>query len=590
MMIINLQKLLTPRWILIIYMLFCGLFIMIFRFIFPGSEPPLLIYFRDWRLVKGFLEFFNLFPALAFSALVIPYGLASSDDNNLSLADLFFKRLLVSVVTAIGVAVVYCIIFFFALPMVKNYEEDMRFRGEMYQLAKDFAHERRNTGEWLDASQFLQICDVIWPNSPELAELRIDIEINLQRIRTEEHEYRAYARAALAREFRSANYRTLSGNLQPVNAADAISLSEAAFSNNRYYDAHWLATLGSRLAIPGSPEAANSAQLASEAWNMITSLAPNHREVRLFELFNIKLSGYQAMNSGDWIRAYYIFRSLLEYTPDDPDVANFLAASEIGAMEIAFFIDEIEYSLGEILTGALFSLPSQNGRAVVRFSSLTTFDDVAYGMGFEYMAFDINSRPLVSVSSPYAKILPFSINENSQLLVLTHALDRYNEDNNIEGEWLLGNRSPGGILLDISFEELLVLSHVRRGLPNLQINELLAASQRLGFSGYVPEIFEAEILNRLGSALFFLPMAIFVIIIAWRYRARTRPRYLFIIMLPVMPIVFNGFVFIYRSVLNTLGIWLTLSLGFAPALIVYIIFLVLALFISMVSLAAQHNR
>ena len=588
-MTISLEKLRGPQWLFIFYMLASSLLIIIFRFIFPGSEEPLLLFSRQWRLMQGALELFNLFPALAFSALVIPFGLVSYENKYPSFSQVLFKRLLVSIITAISAAAVYGVIFFLALPLLKNYEENLRFKGELYHLAKEQAQEHGKTGEWHEASQFIDICDQIWPKSPELADLRIRIDINLDRENSEESREKSLARTALARTWRSAEITPLSGEQSPLDGAQAIAMSETAFSEQRYFDAHWLAVLGERIAQRGSPEAASAARLAGEAWNMIDSQAPNLREEHLYSLYMMKLSGYEAMNSGDWIRAYYTFKELLTLTPDDPDVKRFLAASERGTMEYAFFVDEMELSLGEILTGAVFSLPSQKGRAVLRFSSLSTSQDFAYGMGFEFMEFNELANPLVSIRARYAKLLPVIINEKPQIMVLTHALDRDDENGGWEGEWLLGSKTPSGVILNISFEDFLLISDVRRGLPNLQIDELFSASRKLGSAGFISQIFEAEILNRLGSAIFFLPMAIIVIVIGWRYRAKARPRYLFVLLLPVLPVVFHVFVFMYRAFLNNLGIWLVISFGFSAALAIFIVTLALSLFISMIILAAQHG-
>jgi len=130
---------------------------------------------------------------------------------------------------------------------------------------------------------------------------------------------------------------------------------------------------------------------------------------------------------------------------------------------------------------------------------------------------------------------------------------------------------------------------VRRGLPNLQIDELLTASQKLGSTGYISQIFEAEIFNRLGSVLFFLPMATLVIILGWRYRTKTNPRYLFPLLLIILPVVFHGMVFIYRAFLNNLGILLIISFGFTTAMIIFIVTITLFLFVSLIALAAQHG-
>ena len=588
-MAINTDKLRTPHWIFIFYIFASSALIILFRFIFPGSASPLLFFSRNWRLVQGVLELFDLFPALAFSALVVPFGLVSFEENYPSFSQILFKHLMASVVVAIFSAVVYCVIFFLALPMVKNYEENLRFKGELYHLAKEQAQIRGNAGEWQEASQFLDICDQVWPESPELEDLRIKIDVNFNEMRLEETMEKALARTSLARDWRVSEITPLSGEQLPLNAMQAIAMSEDAFKEKRYFDAHWLATLGNRIAVDGSPEAVNAARLASNAWNEIASQAPSIRETQLYSLYEKKLSGYQNMNSGDWIQAYYIFLELTSLTPDDPDVAKFLTASERGLKEYAFFIDEMQLSLGEILTGAVFSLPSRRGRAALRFSNLNISQDVTYGGGFEYMEFDDYSRLLSSVKSTYAKLLPVTINNKPQVIVITHALSRYDENLSWEGEWLTGAKNAAGIFLDISYEDFLLLTEVRGGLHNLQVNELFDASKKLGSNGYIPQIFEAEILNRIGTTVFFLPMAIIVIVISWRYRAKIKPRYLFVLMLPVLPVVFYGFVFLYRSIINILGIWLVLVFGFSAALTIFIVILALSMFISMIILAAQHS-
>ena len=589
-MIVNFDRLRKPQFIFLIYVAVSAFLIAAFRFIFPGTEAPLPMYSRNWRIMQGILEVINLFPALAFSSLVIPFGLASPEENYQSFSDMFFKRLISSVITAIIAAVIYGMIFFIVLPVVRNHEENMRFTGDLYRLAKKSAYDSRDSGEWFEASQFIAICDRIWVDSPELSDLRDEINAD---IGGQIYNERISARSGSARRsMHTVEVLTLSEDLHPVDAAQAVEMSRTAFGDERYFDAHWLANLGERLSVRGSAQAVNAARFASEAWNMIASLSPNQSELEMFNLYNIKLSGYQAMNTGDWIRAYYIFQELVSRSPDDPDARKFLAVSEQGAKRTAFFIDEMELSVGEILNGAVFSLPDSDGRAVLRFSSLTLSEDVAYGFGFDYMGTDESMNLRANVSARYVKLLPFVSDGKQKILVLTHALERSDENISYKSEWITGGEGADEaafLQLDISYDDFLLLSKVRYGLANLQINELFTAADRLDSSGYVYQIFQAEILNRFSSALFFLPLAIFVITIAWRYRARKKPRYVFVLLLPLLPVIFHGFVYVYRAVFNTLGIWLVISAGFSAAIIIYSAALALALFISLIVLSAQQS-
>jgi hypothetical protein len=583
--------------IFIVYVAGASLLIMGFRFVFPSEAAPIPVFSKDWRLVQGILDMFTLFPALVFSALVVPFGIAEYEEYYTSFSPRFFQRLVTPIFIAICAAVLYALVFFLALPLARDAEENMLFKGELYRLAKEQAQSHSRAGEWLEASQFVGVCDGVWPNSPELAAIRAEINVYVEENRFKAEDERAAARTALLRGQRSAAFIALPGQGQPVAAPEAIAMAETALSEGRFYDAHWIATVGGRIARTGSPEAATAARLAARAWNQIEAQGPNNVEKRLRELYLLKQSGYQAMVSGDWIRGFYIFQELLALNPDDPDAANFFAVCEQGTKETAFFIDEMEVSLGEVLTGAVFSLPDGSGtqqRAVLRVASLSASPDYAYGIGIDYMSFDARSRPLLALRSPYAKILPITLDGRRQVLVLMRALDRHDQNLRWEPEWDVQEeraRHAGQerIILDVDYETFLLLSKIRHGLSNLQMDELFSASQITGAAGYVPQVFEAEILNRLGAALFFLPMSIVAIIIGWRFRARSRPRYLFFLLLPILPVVFNGLAHLYRTVFNTLGIALILTLGFSGALAVFALVLAVSFILSLILLAAQHG-
>lgn len=596
---------LSPPGIFILYIIACGLVLMGFRFIFPGEAAPVPYFSRSWRIIRGLLDFINLFPALVMSALVIPFGRAAlAEEEYTSFSPRFFQIIKGPVITAICAAVVYGVLFFLALPLLRDQELNKRSEGNLYRLARERAHVHGQEGEWLEAARFIAICDRIWPNSPEMSGLKDQAAIHLEAYRFEEDKDRAAARTEAAGDVRGAGVSVLPGQRQPVNVTEALVMGKAALAEERYFDAHWLATLAGRIAGPDSLEAADAARLAGLAWSAVQSLAPTARESRLYAAFRLKQSGYEAMVSGDWIRAYYIFQELLTLSPDDPDAANFFVKSEQGAREVAFFIEEMELAMGEVLTGAVFSLPvsGANGRprrGVLRFSGLSGFSDYSYGIGLEYISFDGNARPVSRVEAPYAKILPIRPGDQPQTAVLMQALDRHDRNHRWGPLWaadpvlppLPEEAAPGEtqLLLDISYEDFLLLSRTRRGLDNLQLGELFSAARHLGSAGYLPEVFEAEIVYRLSVPLFFLPLSILSIVIGWQFRAKRRPRYIFIPLLPLLPLVFNGLIRLCRNILNTTGIWAVISLGFSATLGIFIAVLALLFVLSLIFLAAQHG-
>ncbi|MDR2178589.1 MAG: hypothetical protein LBP20_11215 [Treponema sp.] len=632
---ISKKHLLSFPALFIYYMTASSLVILGFRQLFPGQEAPLSIFSRDWRLVLGVLNILALFPALVFSALVVPLGFRISYDSFRRFSPQFLERFKGPLITAILASVVYAVLFFLVQPIIQNKRIDMTYRGSLYRLARDLAKDRASLERWDEAASFLNICEQVWPGSPELVQLKTDTEIELdgERIRKDEELRmsleRSQAEGSAQDDSAALSLSGMSEQRQPLTTPEALDLAAAAMREERYYDAHWLATLGQRLARPGSPEEAASSRAVGLAWEAISSLAPNTREQERYDIYRLKQSGYEAMVAGDWIRAYYIFRELVERSPGDPDAQNFLQTSEEGIREIAFFSDEIGRRTGDILTNAVFSLPYQpqsggTGRGVIRFSSISLYQDYAYAFGLEFIGFDSKNQPESAFEAPYAKIVPMTLGGRDRVVVLMQVLDRDNQNRRWKPAWRSLEESPpvrppaagnpaaaGGflrsvigdnqVMLDLNFENFVLLCYTWRGLgvpagsarlsplDGFSLGDLFAAFQSLGSYGYVPQVFEAEIIYRLCEPLFFLPVSIIVIIAGWRFRAFSQVRYVFILMLFVLPLVFNVLIYFYRHILNILGIFLVLNLGFSATLIAYCFGAGILFVLSLVAFSAQHS-
>jgi hypothetical protein len=593
-------RLFSGTGIFVFYMLASFLVITGFRCIFPGEAAPLEIFFFPWRIVRGVLDFINLFPALTMSGIVIPFGVSPRENeetySRFSLR--FLERIKVPVIIAVCSAILYGLLYFLALPLVQDAQSNLRYKGQIYRLSRDRVKFFATEENWQEATQFLAVCDGIWPDSPELTAVRVQVSIGLeeQRVALTENRYKR------SQEEEQSLVYDIPGQRSPVDAPEALSMAETALFEERYYDAHWLATLADRLVKRQSTEAAEAARLASLAWNSIASLEPGSRESRAYSLYHMKRDGYEALVSQDWIRAYYIFRDLREMIPDDPDVVNYLAICEKGTAQVAFFIDEMDMTIGELLTAAVFSIPlisqdggaaiGSGGRSVVRIESLSTFDDFSYGVGLEIAVFDGNGLPAYRVQAPYVKIIPMLVRDRSRVVFLLRGLARNDPSLTYEPVW--SGSLPAGpgnaqIALDITYENFLLLSKARRRVDSLFMTDLSVMGDSFGPYGYIPQVFQHEILRRIVEPLVLLPLATMAILIGWRFRAAKRPQFLGIPMLVVLPLVFYWIVYVIRSLNNTLGLWLLLSLGFAAAAAVFIAGILLFFIIALVLLAAQRG-
>ncbi|MDR3337943.1 MAG: hypothetical protein LBT16_12150 [Treponema sp.] len=587
----------TPQALFFEYILLSFAVLAGFRLIFPGEEAPLSMYSFFWRFTRGVLDFIALFPALVMTAQVIPFGLKDQEaDGTARFNPNFLEKLRFPILLAIIATALYGVLFFLCLPVAENARQTIAFRGRLYKDAKVKVVEHAKAREWAEAAHFLTVCEQIWPNSPEMANLKKEVDIELYQIQYLDDAIRGEAQDASIADPRER---------APVDAREALRFAEAAFTEQRYFDAHWLATLAGRLAPPGSAELREAARLAGRAWNAIESLSPNNRETELRRRFRLKQSGYEAMISEDWIRAYYIFKELAEILKDDPkaapdpDVANFLAQCEEQTLQIAFFFDELdELTLGNILTEAVFSLPRlddsgrNNGRLVLRVGGLSTFQDYSYGFDVELLAVDDYGALLNRLEAPYAKFLPKTLNGKPRVVLLLQALDRNNRDRRWGPEWsgpVLNGLDRVEVVLDLSYENFLLITRVRRGINTFQIPELFAAQRSLAPYGYIPKVFLAEAVNRIAEPIFLLPMLIFILILGWRYRAINHPQYLGIPMLVILPVVFNALIDLYRVLIDNLGIWMAVSLSFNSAMVMLGVIALILFFLSLIILAAQRG-
>jgi hypothetical protein len=586
----------SPGGIAIVYILTSFLGILGFRLIFPPEAAPLPVFSVPWRLIRGTEDCIRLLPALGLSALVIPFGLRNNADLTFSSFSLRFSEIFRGhIFTAIGVSTVYSLLFLVVLPLMLDMEADKRFQGFLFRESQAKARVYAAEEAWTEAAQMVALCEEIWPESPEMELLKQDVSINLESYTMLNSGPERADRGTLPE--REEGGRVL-GQRTPVDAPEALGFAETAFAEERYYDAHWLASLARRIARPGSVETRTAADLASKAWNAIASLEPSSREAQAYSRYHLKRSGYEAMAAEDWIRGYYIFKEYAALSPGDPDVANFITLCEEEIAGIAFFTDEMEMAVGEILTGALFSFPHRtasgiaDGRVVMRIRSLAAFSDNSYGIDTELMAFDRDQRLLYRLEAPYTKIVPITLEGIPRVVLLMRALDRHDQDLRWEPRW--EGPEPSGLgetqlILDLSYREFLLLARARRGPGNFLLGDLFEAEKSLGGLGYSPRVFQALIVRRLAEPALFLPVTILAIVVGWRYRAKKRPRYMGLPLLFLLPLVFNGLVHLYRGMISSLSILLVLSISFS-LVIPFFTAGALVLFIgALILLAAQHG-
>ncbi|MDR0785588.1 MAG: hypothetical protein LBE74_06880 [Treponema sp.] len=564
--------------------------VMAFRYVSPGASAPLPIYAVKWRLITGLLDVCAFFPAIALAGLVVPFGIRVEDIKPFPrFSPYFFSLIRTTVVTAICVAALYGALFFLVEPLSQNYRGTLIFNGDLFRQSKKTAQEEANEGRWLDAEKSMLVCKRIWAKSEEIKSLAEQIQINAaeMRLANAADESRKLYNIREFQEARSDKNPEEQEARDPMNIAEALAWARKALDERRFYDAYWLAGVGTRLAKKNGPEYRQAVLIEANAWEAINQPGTSAQESEASAFYREKKNGYLAIGDEDWLKAYHIFYGLAMKNPGDPDIANSLALSKEKVASSAFFLSDKELTLGEIIPSAFCSLPAQNARVVIRIGYLTLFSNAAYGRNVEIDAIDHENRVLCQVKTPYCKILPQADNES--LLLMLRAVENNEQFDPVITGVNASLFENAQIRLDINYENFILLSKVRRGLDSFFISELFRAERKFGDYGYIPQVFQADIVYRIFEAAVFLPIAVSVIILGWRFRVKRKPQLIGIPMLLILPFVFNIFVLMCRAFINKMSILSVIGIGFVNSLVVFAVGTVVCFFFALTGLAAQRE-
>lgn len=565
-----------------------------YEFFFPEQREPLSYFRTNWRFNGAVLRFVALFPAVALSGISAYFAFGDwRGSEGRRFSPRFLESMTSPVVSAVLAAIVYGALTLLAQPSSMDARARMASDAALFKASAERAAQAVKEKDWSEAGRYMTVCERIWPGSPETAQDRKEIKVGLDSEKAADQDGPAgLSEAALAG---NPIAPLLPGVTRNTTAAEAVVLSREALGKGRYFDAHWLAVLAERLAPPQSPEYAAATRLASDAWNAIAELAPSESEKAAYSIYHRKREGYSAVVAGDWIRAYYIFDELLGRTKGDPDVRRYYDLSSRGARTVAFFADEVGATIGASSGALLLSLPSGDGRIVMRLGRLHLFADVAYGEALELVSFNASGAESFRVVAPFVKLVPMndasaadSKTERTALLML--ALDRKDEGRRWVPEWTPGRKAADNrLLLEASFGDFALAARARKGLGPLSIPDLMRGARRLGSFGFLPEAFRAEAMRRLAEPFAFLSLAVFVLAIAWRTRA-TRSSGLFgVFMLAVLPIAMDIVVQGARLISVTSSVLFCVLLPFELSMVAVLGFQTAFLVLAFVFLAGQRG-
>ena len=318
----------------------------------------------------------------------------------------------------------------------------------------------------------------------------------------------------------------------------------SAFENEQWFDAHFYAEEGIKIASSKEPNLAQLKQISSDAWNNISE-AHSSKKTAGEKIFEEKYKGYLALMKNEDLQAYYIFRNLNENYPEldkDNDVQFYMEIARKRVEQKYFFIDEtLELETFETANDVYFCNKRADGSEDVLFFKGMTVQKSA-GKTIQYLRdFYIitlrNGEWRRTLHVPYAKVMSLSVkelNENAKTFleiddeteyvpyILLKSVGRNNENQVIEPEYIYADgrsaSTPEYLVYPLSYSSFLLLEESSENPKTMSFSSLYALSKAASQFGYSQQIFTHIFYNRVLYPIFILVLFMLIGIFSWNYR------------------------------------------------------------------------
>ena len=248
------------------------------------------------------------------------------------------------------------------------------------------------------------------PNEKKAINLKDRADVEINRARTSNIRFKLYESVE---EAEKVDHVVI--DAQQINEVYKLyQQAQESYDKKEWFNAHYYAELGIKLATPKDPNLEELKKLSTAAWNNLTEYH-NFAKSEGQLTFEKKYEGYLALVQKDDLKAYYIFRELYLSSREmqsDPDVVFYLEIAENRINERSFFVDEtFELKSFESANDVYFSYEYADGsRDVIYFKGMTavasTGNSIQYLRALTVISVDRSGEVFRTMTVPYAMVLP----------------------------------------------------------------------------------------------------------------------------------------------------------------------------------------
>ncbi len=441
------------------------------------------------------------------------------------------------------------------------------------------------------------------PNDKNALNLKDRADVEINRARTSNIRFKLYESVEDAEKVD----RVIIDAEQISEVYELYQKSQMAFDKKEWFNAHYYAELGIKLATAKDPNLEELKKLSTAAWNNLTeyhNLAKTAGQLT----FEKKYQGYLALVQKDDLKAYYIFRELYQSSREmqsDPDVVFYLQIAENRINERSFFVDEtFELQSFESANDVYFSYEYADGSSdIVYFKGMTTVastgNSIQYLRALTVVSVSRSGEIFRTMTVPYAKVLPVSVKTLTPTTkalmgidgsidcvpyILLKSVGRDSPDIHNEPLYTYQNgetaTTPEYLLLSIPYDNFLLLENSTSTPETMPLHSLIKLVKMGGKYGFCTVVYGQALMNRLYYPLWILVIFILLAGFGWNNKIDANQYFKFSWAFAFIPFIFISMLFnkmimfLFRLINYVLLGGLGTSAGMIAGLILYIVMLI----------------
>ncbi|WP_024466519.1 hypothetical protein [Treponema pedis] len=513
-----------------------------FVFFFPMGVNLLPHFLIGWKIREAVLLFIFYLPFLYVSSLILGYTIIFGRYGPVTMqrgSSIMLKFIRSFFIVSIIAVSVYVVLAEAVKPILLEKQSDVLLKTETYNEYTKLAKEAAARKEYENALQHIEKAVNVWPEGGEAKKIYDTIKISNE-------ESSIVNKADMSLE--NTEELKISENLSPEQA---LKIAERAMVTHDLYTAHYYAKLAEQTFDNGNPLKTEAEAVAKKSWEEVEKGLAETLEEAGIVLFKDKKAAYEAMQTGNFIKAYYSFLQIKndllkrDNTKTDPEVERFLKLSKINLENNTFFKDEIEnlpaFTLNKNIS---FTVGGIEANSKIRICGIARVADKKsyhiYLMNTEY-TYSEHGKVKYSILIPYSKLKRIENADGSVSLMLQlRSVDRNIYGNDISPNIIIGElpeKNYYNIILPMSLADFNLIEAASRGPVEMKLSSLYYFSLKAEKYGFIKAAYLREILFRLAEPLLLLIISIAAVIIAWIFRLSSGAKFKkrWIIAVPLCP-------------------------------------------------------